>query len=124
MSALSPRQLFLLDEACKPIRKAFSEGNSGVYLVGSALEKGGFGRDVDVRLMLDDALYAKLSALPEGCIPLLGMIIAQYLATRTGLPIDFCIQQTSAANSLHNKPRNPLGGRHLWEYKGDAPVER
>lgn len=122
--SLSPRQMFLLDEACKPIRKLFREGNSGVYLVGSAMNKGGSGRDVDVRLMLDDAVYDRIAkALPDGGIPFLSLVIAEYLAGRTDLPIDFQIQQTSAANALHGKPRNPLGGRHLFEYAGDAPPQ-
>jgi hypothetical protein len=34
MSALSPRQMFLLDNACAPLRQAFPD--YGPYLVGTA----------------------------------------------------------------------------------------
>lgn len=117
MSGLSPRQMFLLDEACKPIRRTF---DTPPYLVGTAFTQRDF-RDVDVRLMLDDERFDILDAIDSGLIPFLGVAIGEYLAARTGLPIDFQIQRQTEANAAHSKPRNPLGVRGLSEYAGDAP---
>lgn len=120
MSALSPRQMFLLDEACKPIRQAF---RTPPYLVGTAAVRGTY-RDVDVRLILDDAEYDDLVAQRPMVIPFLGVAIGEYLAARTGLPVDFQIQRQSEANAKHAGPRNPLGVRALSNYSGDAPTGR
>lgn len=122
MSNLSPRQLFLLDEACKPIKKAFGHCP---YLVGSAasLERKGY-RDVDVRLILFDKEYDKLNkAVGQDAIIFLGLSIGEYLASRTGLPIDFQIQRATEANAKHDGHRNALGTRSLSEFRGDAPIE-
>lgn len=118
MSALSPRQMFLLDLACQPIAEAF---NGGVYLVGTAAVRGEY-RDVDVRLMLDDKQHDKLrKAIGTPAIALLGLTIGHYLATITGLPIDFQLQRTTEANARHpGGMRNPLGHRTLDNFKGDA----
>lgn len=124
MSAFSPRQMFLLDEACKPIAEAF---DTTPYLVGTALASsaGGRGeyRDVDVRLMLDPDKYAALRAAGPHVTELLGITIGQYLATATGLPIDFQVQHRDVANATHKGPRNPLGLRTLANYRGDAHAE-
>lgn len=124
MSSLSPRQLFLLDLACKPICEAF---DSPPYLVGTAQDPRSDGRqprDVDVRLILDDKRWKRLDrAVAMGGLAFLGVAIGQYLADLTGLPIDFQIQQQTAANEHHaGKQRNPLGGRQLCDFQGDAPV--
>ncbi|OJU44491.1 MAG: hypothetical protein BGN98_13990 [Microbacterium sp. 69-7] len=119
MSALSPRQMFLLDEACKPIAEAFEPP----YLVGTAVTRQEY-RDVDVRLILADERYGRLrKAVGKRGLALLGLAIGEYLAARTGLPIDFQIQQQTAANHHHpGGMRNPLGLRHLGNYGGDAPL--
>lgn len=121
MSAFSPRQMFLLDEACKPIAKAFGENP---YLVGTAVTRESGYRDVDVRLMLDDAKYDALAAAasPNG-MAFFGLAIGEYLASRTGLPVDFQIQRLTEANRNHNGMRNPLGRRKLSSYRGDAVPE-
>lgn len=122
MSALSPRELFLLDEACKPIKQAFGRPP---YLTGTAAstERQNY-RDVDVRLILSDSDYDVLNdAAGQQVIIFLGMAIGEYLATRTGLPIDFQIQRQTEANAEHNGRRNPLGVRDLLEYRGDAPIQ-
>jgi hypothetical protein len=117
VSALSPRQFFLLDEACKPFRAAFGDTP---YLVGSAAERGAY-RDVDVRLMLEDEHYELLAAqLGTGGMAFLGIAIGQYLASRTDLNIDFQIQKMSVANARFSGSRNPLGTRSLTNYAGDA----
>lgn len=119
MSALSPRQMFLLDEACKPIAEAFEPP----YLVGTAVTRQAY-RDIDVRLILPDAKHRKLrKSLGRRGIAFLGLAIGEYLAARTGLPIDFQIQQQTAANHHHPEGRrNPLGLRTLDSYTGDAPL--
>lgn len=117
MSALSPRQMFLLDEACKPIRRAFA---NPPYLVGTAFTQRDY-RDVDVRLILDDEVYDLLAvAVEPGLIPFLSIAIGEYLASRTDLPIDFQIQRQTEANAEHSGLRNPLGMRTLHNYRGDA----
>jgi len=122
MSALSPRQMFLLDEACKPIVNAFGRH---LYLVGTsaALERIKY-RDVDIRLILSDNDYDALNAAAsKEAIILLGFTIGEYLASRTSLPIDFQIQRQSEANKKHGgKIRNPIGVRNLLEYEGDAEI--
>jgi hypothetical protein len=119
MSALSPRQMFLLDQACHPINAAF--GSFGCYLVGTATERGPY-RDVDVRFIMADKGHDKLTkAIGADAVAFLGIAIGQYLASLTGLPIDFQIQRQTEANALHpNGYRIPLGGRSLSNFKGDA----
>ncbi len=120
MSALSPRQMFELDLACKPIRAAFDSQMCGVYLVGTAGVRGPY-RDVDVRLMLADGYYDTLAdAIGPPAIAFLGLAIGRYLASMTGLPIDFQIQRTTDANAKHAGPRNPLGARSLLNFAGDG----
>lgn len=120
MSHLSPRQMFLLDQACKPIAEAFGQVP---YLVGSSVRRDGDSpRDIDVRLILFDKKYKKLHKVlgPEG-IYFLGLAIGEYLASRTNLPIDFQIQEMTAANAQHGGGvRNPLGTRPLSAYAGDT----
>lgn len=119
MSAFSPRQMFLLDQACKPISEAFGDG--GLYLVGTSAARQEY-RDVDVRLMLSDKQYDRLvKAVGKDAVAFLGIAIGQYLASLTRLPIDFQIQRQAEANENHgNKMRNPIGCRDLSNYRGDA----
>lgn len=120
MSSLNPRQMFLLDEACKPLAEAFGQS---VYLVGSAVENPDF-HDVDVRLMLDDCVYDSLvEAIGMKAIFFMSIAVGQYLSSRTGLPIDFQFQRSEQANAKHAGRRNPLGIRDLSDYCGDAHGE-
>lgn len=114
MSALSRAQFHRLDLACEPIRDAFG---TPPYLVGTAATKGNTWRDVDVRLILDDATYA---GQPVEVWRLLGLVTSNYLESVTGLPVDFQVQQKTAANELHKGIRNPLGMRALRSLAGDA----
>lgn len=121
MSALSPRQMFLLDIACYPISRAFDQW--GTYLVGTAVQpRGGQApRDIDVRSIMRDEAFDKLAdAIGLDGIGFLGLAIGQYLASVTGLPIDYQIQRQTEANALHDGPRNPLGDRDLSRFRGDA----
>lgn len=126
MTALSPRQMFLLDLACQPIQDTFGH----VYLVGTAAEKRekvrdtGF-RDVDVRVMLSDKRYDRMvKAMGQDAMAFLGLAIGQYLASITDLPIDFQFQRTTEANDRHRGVRNPLGFRGMENFGGDATPER
>ena len=122
MSAFSPRQLFLLDSACQPIGEAF--GGHLPYLVGSSQTGRDGYRDVDVRQILKDENYDALNTLMGAdFITFLGLAIGEYLASRTGLPIDFQLQRMTEANDRHDGPRNPLGGRNLRQFAGDARPE-
>lgn len=116
MSVFSPRQMFLLDEACKPIHAAFGY----VYLVGTAASRGTY-RDVDVRCILADDAYDKLQdAIGLDAISFLSIAVGQHLESATRMPIDFQFQRMSEANLNHAGPRNPLGVRALSNYRGDA----
>lgn len=122
-ASLSPREMYLLDNACWPLRTAFP--GFGPYLVGSAVtgKKSAGQRDVDVRQIMRDDEYARmLSALGIEAVRFLGLAIGQYLASLTGLPIDFQFQQMSTANTDHADagPRNPLGVRGMGHYVGDG----
>lgn len=121
MSAFSPRQMFVLDLACQPLWQAF---DGGVYHVGTSAERGEY-RDVDVRLILEDDRYDQLAqTIGLQAVYFLGLAIGQYLASMTGMPIDFQIQRTTEANARHGgKMRNPLGLRTLDNFKGDASPE-
>lgn len=119
-SYLGPHEMFLLDHACKPIVEAFDDYP---YLVGSVMESGDY-RDVDVRLMLEDGHYERLAEVMS--VPLLNLALTTYLRQATGLPVDFQVQQRSAANERHPgaKARNPLGIRPLQHFRGDgAPLQ-
>jgi|SRR5579859_2971113 len=107
---LTTMQLYNLDRACQLITKAFD----GVcpYLVGSAGMDGAVEhyRDVDVRLMLDKEEFNRFCPTLAHW-ELLCVSISTYLSERTGLPIDFQIQERSVANARFSEPRNPLGLR-------------
>lgn len=119
---LTTTELYHLDQACVPIRKAFGEH---VWLVGSAGigNDGGAYRDVDVRLMLDDEAFAAACPTRERW-ELLCLSIGAYLSSRTGLPIDFQVQRTREANERFTGPRNPLGsGCRIFAGGGDGTPE-
>lgn len=114
---------FNLNMACLPLERAFDQlagetGHSGCYLVGSCLRKRDY-RDVDVRLMLDDATYARLfgdSADRPDLNPLWAILcssIGLWLSQQSGLPVDFQIQQMTMANAEFSRrsgcDRHPLG---------------
>jgi hypothetical protein len=126
VSGLSPPVLHRLDLACHHIREVFG-GFNGPYLVGSVQERTAKpGSDVDLRLILDDETYDELMAgTPDGFATLLDFALGAYVRELTGLPIDFQIQRMSEANERHaGKQRNPLGGRHLTNWVGDARPEQ
>ncbi len=88
-----------LNQACRVLTDAFGHC---IYLVGSSLEKRDY-RDVDVRCMLDDEDYARRfpngGGVHDAYWSLIVTSISLWLQKRTGLPIDFQIQQQTAANA-------------------------
>lgn len=115
---LTVEQRFRLDEACRVFKEAFP--SYGVYLVGSVLVRADF-RDVDVRAIVPDELFATLY---PGCDPkdpqsdtywsLCMAALSLYLRESTGLPVDFQVQQQTAANEEYPEAgtRNALGFGH------------
>lgn len=117
---------FKLNQAVALIDKAFGvHGSFGTYLVGSSLQRRDF-RDVDVRMIMENEAYDKLfpGAVDRPDLnaywSLTCVMIADWLARETGLPIDFQIQRQSVANELFGRkalgegppgdyPRNALG---------------
>lgn len=111
---------FALEMACKTVADAFhapAPGHSGLYIVGSALERTDW-RDVDVRLMLDDDTFRQM--FPDAMIDpptwefdprwtLMVTSISLWMRQQTGLPIDFQFQPMSWANRHHDKLRHAAG---------------
>lgn len=111
-------QFWALDEACKPLRATFPD--YGPYLVGSVMERPTF-RDVDVRLIMSDEQYDRLS---DAEWSLIGFVTSRHLAALTGLPIDFQVQRQTEANAAYgHRSRTPLGMRGDGFWHGDHRPE-
>lgn len=101
----------LLEEFGSQVWSAFGQPP---YLVGSALV-GKKWRDVDVRLILEDAEYERLGLgdpqQPHRNARWVAFCLAFSALGRslTGLPVDFQIQQQSHANREYPRPRSALG---------------
>jgi hypothetical protein len=106
-------QFYNLQCAAATLREAFGAES---YLVGSALERRDF-RDVDVRCILEDDDFDILCPASQQQNPnawdglwcLLNAALSEWLAARTGLPIDFQIQRRSQAEAQEKGPRYVLG---------------
>ena len=103
-------QGMLLNEFGERLRDAFGEV---AYHVGSSLttEKTTHWRDVDVRLMLDDAEWA-IMGLGDPANPhtnrkwrALCIVFSDYGRRMTGLPIDFQLQQRTYANANYGREK-------------------
>ncbi len=112
-SGLSPTQLWMLDQACKPLTQAFKHTP---FLVGSMLTNSNF-RDVDIRLILPDNEH---DAYPFNVLTLMGFLVSERLTNLTGLNVDFQFQRMTDANEKHLGPRNPIGCRSLNNFTGDG----
>jgi hypothetical protein len=104
-SMLTVAQMFRLNAACKVITETFD--GRPPYLVGSALTDRDY-RDVDVRMMLDDDMFAAMFGNPRW-LALANAAMSEWLVQSTGLPIDFQFQDTTKANAENSGGRNPLG---------------
>lgn len=118
---LTTTEMSNLDSACILIRKAFG---GPAYLVGSAgIGCGETYRDVDVRLILDDAEFAAACPTRERW-ELLCLAISTYLRERTGLPVDFQVQSAKIANErFGDQSRNLLGMGRVFAGGGDGTPE-
>ena len=76
------------------------------YLVGSVLTSPDW-RDVDIRIMLDDDVYDRLTTLISP--HMLNLAISTWGQKVTGLPIDFQIQKVTEANEEFEGRRHPIG---------------
>lgn len=109
---LGPVQRNRLEAAVAPINEAF---DSMCYLVGSCLTRPDY-RDVDVRLILDDADFARLFgprldqqySRATALWTSLATTYSRDLTVLTGLPIDFQIQAMSVANEWEKGERHAL----------------
>lgn len=92
-----------LNMACRSLVDAFGQH---IYLVGSCIVRRDH-RDVDVRCILPDEDYARLFPGGGGHLDaywsLLVTSISLWLAKRTGLNIDFQIQQQTRANEQFSR---------------------
>ena len=117
IALLTTTEMYQLDQACELISRAFG---TYPYLVGSAgMENDGSYRDVDVRLMLGDAEFARACPTRERW-ELLCAAVGTYLSQRTGLPVDFQVQRVREANERFSGPRNPLGTGRVFAGGGDG----
>lgn len=79
------------------------------YLVGSVLERSDY-RDIDVRLILDDADYLEMTSRID--IQRFGAVLSMWGWRVTGgLNIDFQVQQMTEANESYHGRRHALGLR-------------
>ena len=123
-SGLTTLELHLLEQACKPVWRAFGH----TYLVGTA-QTGGEYRDVDVRTILpDDEFDQRFGMGDDGAVDglafwaLVCSAIGRMLTADTGLPIDYQIQRMTEANEKYpGGNRNPVGhGNRVYAGGGDA----
>ena len=116
-TSLTTRDIYALEKA---IRACLPNSMlSCTYLVGTA-QSGGEYRDVDVRTILSDTDFDELFVDPtmwsSWCF-----LVAEWLISKTGLPIDYQVQRQTEANERYNGPRNPIGtGRRGFAGYGDA----
>lgn len=111
-----------LNQACSIVNRAFG---GTCYLVGSSLAKRDW-RDIDVRLIMDDAEYDRLfidktHQTHNPFWSLLCTSISLWLRQQTDLPIDFQIQRQTQANETHAGKRSALG--LFLDYPGERPSE-
>lgn len=115
---LGAPEAFHLDLLCRAVNEAFENRGYGCFLVGSSMERRDW-RDVDVRYIMRDEefdrMFPEIAGDAEGswarCATwsLICGAISEWLAKRSGLPIDFQIQRMTQANEQYQGPRNALG---------------
>lgn len=106
-SYLTVSQQYSLNVACAPIAKVFGYG---LYQVGSSLERKDF-RDVDLRCIMPNDEFDKMFFDdPNGKkLRFLNVAVSDWIAARTGLPIDFQFQREAEANKEFTGQRNAVG---------------
>lgn len=105
VSFLTVNEAFNLNIACAPLRM----WGLGTYHVGSSLERDDY-HDVDLRCILEnkefDAMFADDN---DEKLKFLNVAISEWIASRTGLPIDFQFQRMTDANEKFQGRRNGVG---------------
>lgn len=97
-----------VEEWCRSVFTLF-DGNVP-YMVGSVNRHPDF-RDVDIRLLVDDDVFAANWSDPIKH-RLINRAISTWGQRETGLPIDFQVQERTAANEqFEGEFRNPMGIR-------------
>lgn len=106
VSFLTVSQTFDLNVACAPLRKF----GLGTFHVGSSLHRADY-HDVDLRCILDNNEFDAM--FPDGGddarLKFLNTAVSEWVAARTGLPIDFQFQRMNDANDRFKGPRNGVG---------------
>lgn len=101
---LTVAQNFALETACAVLEKS----GWTTTMVGSVMERANF-RDVDLRCILFDEEYDAIFGFSRVRKRLLDAAISEWIASRTGLPIDFQFQSITAAKEFQGRPRNCVG---------------
>lgn len=103
---LGPPERYLIEQWGRMLREAFGRTP---YLVGS-LARNEPWRDVDVRLILDDHEFDRLTGGDDLRLQALNVAVSIWGQQATGLPIDFQFQPVTAANAESGgQPRHALG---------------
>ena len=103
---LTVSQAYNLNVACRPLASL----GYGLYQVGSSLERADY-RDVDLRCILADDEYDRMFADDKSgkIVRFFSVAISEWIAARTGLPIDFQFQRETEANANFSGIRNAVG---------------
>jgi len=97
-----------VEEWCRNVRVLFDGATP--YMVGSVNRQPDY-RDVDIRLIVDDKEF-DAHWLDPVKHRLINRVVSTWGQRETGLPIDFQIQQMTAANKqFGGEFRNPMGVR-------------
>ncbi len=96
--------LTLLEDWSDELRSTVQQGLIGVYLVGSSLRTSEY-RDVDVRVVVDDADHLALGCAID--LTRLHLTLSLWGQRATGLPID-CQTQSLTESGAENGPIRPL----------------
>lgn len=115
---LTMQQIALLRDWATRVRQMFK--GEMCYQVGSTLQKQDW-RDVDVRLILDDADYDALAKLVK--IDRLNLSVSIWGNHVTHLPIDFQVQRMTDANDEFKGVRNALFYLDDPSYAEEKPCE-
>lgn len=102
---LTVSQGFNLEHACRLLTASFG---FNTYHVGSSLSRPDW-RDVDLRCILPDAEYDVLIGASKHRLMLMNVALSEWVAARTGLPIDFQFQRMTEANMEFDGRRNFVG---------------
>jgi hypothetical protein len=107
-SYLTVAQAYNLSIACRPLASI----GYGTFHVGSSLTKPDY-HDVDLRCILPDKQYDSMfkshSGGDEILLLFLNTAVSEWLAARSGLPIDFQFQRATEANATFTGRRNAVG---------------